>query len=65
MTQYVLRIGRNPYVERVVEAAGDAEVFAIARTAIAAFCDSSAPPPPHIELTVMDARRNTIGVLEL
>lgn len=65
MTHYVLRIGDMPYADREIDAANDAEVFGFALTAVAEFVRSSFPPPPKIELTVMDALKNRIGVLRL
>jgi len=65
MTHYVLRIGSAPFAEREIDAASDAEVFGFALTAVAEFVRSSFPPPQKIEMTVMDALKNRIGVLKL
>jgi hypothetical protein len=65
MAHYVLRIGNAPYAEREIDANCDAEVFGYALTAVAEFVRSSFPPPPKIEMTVMDALKNRIGVLKL
>jgi len=65
MAHYVLRIGGIPYAEREIDAESDAEVFGFALAAVAEFVRSTFPPPPKIEMTVMDALKNTIGVLKL